>query len=216
MKPILFNTPMTRAVDIEWKTATRRLLKPQPAFPGYPEGINVRPERCDDGSWCFAMDPFAMLCEGSFIQPYDEGDILYVREAWSMAPDILRETPGPVFRADFTDAELQYLKEKHFRWKPSIHMPARIARIFLRVNKVRVERLQDITPDQCAAEGIEPFSGPVEARAAYYISSFAALWDTTIQKEDLSKYGWDANPWVWVVEFERCEEPDKEACGRDA
>lgn len=210
MKPILFNTPMTRAVDGDMKFATRRLLKPQPTFLEHYEGIIPRPERCDDGSWCFAMDPFAMICEGSFRPPYEEGEILYVRESWSMAPDILRETPGPVYRADFTDAELEYLKAKNFRWKPSIHMPARIARIFLKVTRVRLQRLQDITPDQCAAEGIELFRGPADARAAYYISSFAALWDTTIPPADLHKYGWDANPWVWAIEFEKCKRPEEE------
>lgn len=223
MKPILFNTPMTRAVAEGWKTATRRIAyindeiscgdgtKDHEFVPddfGHGKSTGFICRRCGFG---VAPPHSRVPCGTSLFRPrYREGDILYVREAWAMSPDILREVPGPVYKADFTESELQRMKEKHFRWKPSIHMPASIARIFLRVSRVGLQRLQDITSDQCADEGIELFSGPAEAREAYYISSFAALWDTTMPAEDLPEYGWDANPWVWVIEFEKCKQPEEE------
>ncbi len=94
------------------------------------------------------------------------------------------------------------------KWQPSIHMPKEAARIFLRVTGVRVERLQDITLDDAIAEGCQgKFIGSGECVGAGWEilpeDEFADLWDSTIKKSDLDKYGWDANPWVWVIEFER-------------
>ena len=212
MKPILFNTEMVRANLEGRKTVTRRLLKPQPTFSEHYEGIVPRPERCDDGSWCFAMDPFAMICEGRFRPPYEEGEILYVRESWSMTPDILLETTGPVYMADFTDSELDCLKAKHFRWKPSIHMPKEAARLFLRVTYVRLERLQDIDEEGAKAEGANFCNGKhvgvKEKMRRSAVERFADIWDSTIKPADLPIYGWNANPWVWVIEYERCEKPE--------
>lgn len=119
------------------------------------------------------------------------------------------------------------------KWRPSIHMPKEAARIWLKVTDVRVERLQDITEEQAKAEGITGYSkdGKLYKYAVtnnWWIDyhrkhknlfsgswwqdmpktikeSFGYLWDSTIKKADLSLYGWNANPWVWVIEFERCE-----------
>ena len=77
------------------------------------------------------------------------------------------------------------------KWHPSIHMPREAARIFLRVTDVRVERVQDIDDDGVVAEGLN-IGDP-----------FDELWDSTIKPADRALYGWDANPWVWVIEFER-------------
>lgn len=94
------------------------------------------------------------------------------------------------------------------RWHPSIHMPKEAVRIFLKVKDVRVERLQDITEKQAETEGINGsealYDGYIDAR-----EKFAELWDSTIKKSDTEKYGWSANPWVWVIEFERCEKPEE-------
>lgn len=118
-------------------------------------------------------------------------------------------------------------------WKPSIHMPKEAARIWLNVTDVRVERLQDITEEQAKAEGIRGYSkdGNLYKYAVnddwwidYHIKhrkslfgtwwqdmprnakdAFSYLWNSTIKKSDLDTYGWDANPWVWVIEFERIE-----------
>ena len=82
-------------------------------------------------------------------------------------------------------------------WRPSIHMPKEAARIFLKVKKVRVERLQDIDDDGVVSEGLK-IGDP-----------FDELWDSTIKKADIDRYGWKTNPWVWVIEFERCEKTEE-------
>mgnify|MGYP000111121112 CR=1 FL=1 len=87
------------------------------------------------------------------------------------------------------------------KWKPSIHMPKEAARIFLRVTSVRAERLQEITAEQATREGIKPDFPP------YQIDEFIDIWNSTIKKSDVGRYSWIANPWVWVIEFERCEKP---------
>lgn len=94
------------------------------------------------------------------------------------------------------------------RWRPSIHMPKEAARIFLRVTDVRVERLHAMTLDDFLAEGVvirpEAFNDPENA---YWQARniFSNIWDSTIPKKDRDKYGWDASPWVWVIQFERVE-----------
>ena len=95
------------------------------------------------------------------------------------------------------------------KWHPSIHMPKEAARIWLKVTDVRAERLQDMTVEDCKAEGIyddyntlsKEYHDLLMQKA--YPKTFKKLWDSTISKPDLAKYGWDANPWVWVIEFER-------------
>ena len=88
-------------------------------------------------------------------------------------------------------------------------MPKEAARLFLRVTDVRVERLQDIDYEGCKAEGIwddyKTYSEKYHENLARmaYLRCFSELWDSTIKKADLPRYGWNANPWVWVIEFER-------------
>lgn len=105
------------------------------------------------------------------------------------------------------------------KWKPSIHMPKEAARIWLKVTDVRVERLQEITEEQACMEGTDPWdeacyknngwhptlSDPDSGGDPNMIDGFHKLWNSTIKKSDIDRYGWDANPWVWVIEFERCE-----------
>lgn len=112
------------------------------------------------------------------------------------------------------------------KWKPSIHMPKEAARIWLKVTNVRVERLQEITEVQTEEEGFLftppclhqtgenycDIDGPCGNKIKYCDMSAGelfgkVLWDSTIKKSDIDIYGWDANPWVWVIEFERCEKP---------
>lgn len=107
-------------------------------------------------------------------------------------------------------------------WHPSIHMPREAARIFLRVTDVRVERLLEITGlDILEKEGVTvdfPQPKPSYMSLAYTETrlkpsvrkAFADLWDSTIKKSDRALYSWDADPWVWVIEFERCERPKGE------
>ena len=84
-------------------------------------------------------------------------------------------------------------------------MPKDAARIWLKVTDVRVERLQEITEVQAQAEGCNSgmLTGECTARG-----QFEDLWNSTIKKPDLDRYGWSANPYVWIIEFERCEKPE--------
>lgn len=119
-----------------------------------------------------------------------------------------------LYRAD-------YRKPERITWRPSIYMPKQAARIWLRVTNVRVERLQDMKAEDLRKEIGKPFLLPEECEsqfdkfgAIYYDqearTEFSKLWDTVIKKRDIAKYGWMANPWVWVIEFERCEKPESE------
>ena len=88
-----------------------------------------------------------------------------------------------------------------------IHMPKEAARIWLKVTDVRVERLQEITSEQICREGVEvEYPHVLNGEEKRY--AFSRLWDSTIKKSDLDRYGWNASPWVWVIEFERCEKPE--------
>ena len=89
------------------------------------------------------------------------------------------------------------------KWRPSIHMPKQAARIWLKVTDVRAERLKDIDTLGCHREGVDITRSGVFKR-------FTSLWESSIRKEEIDRYGWDANPWVWVIEFERCEKPERE------
>ena len=184
-KPILFNTDMVRAIQNGTKTVTRRVLKePENAheFMGIDEDTNSAIFLCGSG-----------LCADwgrSVKMPCKIGDILYVRETWGV------DNHNYLYRADFTDIDLKKLKHL-LRWQPSIHMPKEAARIFLRVTDVRVERLQDISDEQAIKEGFKDF----DTEPA--VVGFVETWNSTIKKSDLEKYGWDTNPCVWVIEFER-------------
>lgn len=93
------------------------------------------------------------------------------------------------------------------KWHPSIHMPKEAARIWLKVTNVRVERLQDISGEDLIKEGIDFFQSNY-VRVAF--NEFKNIWNSTIKKSDIDRYGWDASPWVWVIEFERCEKTQEE------
>lgn len=188
VKPILFNTEMVRAILDGRKTQTRRLVKPIKSH--------------------YVMDGMP-----TNNPPCNPGDILWVRETWcrwwmphgewhycykASDPNGNKRPTGPEYDDDWETQP----------WRPSIHMPKEAARIFLRVTDVRLERLQDITTVELQHEGILPPG---------YLSQFATmtsdcferwrdLWDSTIKPADLDRYGWAANPWVWVIEFERLNE----------
>lgn len=192
MKPILFNAEMVRAILQGRKTVTRRIIRPQP--------------KNDIVFHCGVWQETHSGANGLrvFPPPYQIGDVLYVRENWALTSDIPENgTVRPMYMADYSEQEIEIQKAQHFRWKPSIHMPKDLARIFLRVTGCKIVRLQDITADEVLQEGIEvnPELAPGE-RNSYYPACFAALWDTTTKAADKKKYGWDANPWVWAISFE--------------
>ncbi len=134
--------------------------------------------------------------------PYRMCDILYVRETWYKDPSRY------MYRADYSDTEKFYRdgKEIEMKWHPSLHMPKEAARIWLKVTDVRVEQLQDITIDDIRREGLSSVAvhaGDMEIA----LEEWKMLWNYTIKKPDIDRYGWDASPWVLVIEFERCKKP---------
>ena len=216
MRPILFNTEMVRAILSGQKTVTRRVVKPQPTNP-----------RWNQIGWLGWDDGHGRKMR----QPYTTGDILYVRETWAVHP-----CPGKEYFKLSVDTLCEHSDAEHgcflykatgydtlcgtttapHKWRPSIHMPREAARIFLRVTGVRVERLQDISECEAKREGavLPPEAASDPEYADYiggYYSAFGELWDSTIKPADRAVYGWAANPWVWVIEFDRCEKPDE--CG---
>lgn len=131
--------------------------------------------------------------------PYQPGDIIYVRETWKKAPN------GYYYYEDWQRNDIADVT----KWKPSIHMPKEAARIWLKVTDVRVERLQEISAESALAEGADKYihtNGGLDENMT--ITSFIGIWNSTIKKSDIDRYGWDANPYVWVISFERCEKPE--------
>ena len=189
LKPILFNTEMVRALLAGQKSVTRR------------------PVRCRDGSGKRIPLPTDVVYTGKspmfytwagrepyhIESPYQLGEVLYVRETWAKKPF----GEGYIYPTEVAGAGQQ--------WHPSIHMPREAARIFLQVTGVRVERLQDITPEQIDAEGCKEYEYSAKSKEPLPSnpSWFRIAWDNTIKSADRATCGWEANPWVWVVEFER-------------
>ena len=193
IKPILFNTEMVRAILDGRKTCTRRIIKAEKV-----DNVLNSPARKSNPDI-----PDAQFIKCLVDMKYEPGDILYVRETWYKSP--LRY----MYRADYSNTEQFYTdgKEVNIKWHPSIHMSKEAARIWLRVTDVRVERLQDITIDDIRGEGLSSVAvhaGDMEIA----LEEWKMLWNSTIKKSDIDRYGWDANPWVWAIEFERCEKPE--------
>lgn len=234
--PILFNAEMVRAILDGRKTCTRRVIKPQPqsglcyTYGGshkdcigkwtYPNrgahklwGEEYKlPENIKDEELSKRWNP-----------PYHTDDILYVRETWSEG----YEEGTYIYRASDKLADLPTFKESSkLIYHPSIHMPKEAARIWLKVTNVRVERLQEMKPVDVIKEGAYPDCldclntyGESGSQCCYgteeqcsqcdeVMMEWEKLWNSTIKKADLGSYGWSANPWVWVIEFERCEKPE--------
>ena len=202
IKPILFNAEMVRAILEGRKSCTRKIVKSQ-------QLIGMLPDKCKNGApekflkekklmfkpYCDMTD--IELINTAYKAPYQPGDILYVRETWKKAPN------GYYYYEDWQRNDIADVT----KWKPSIHMPKEAARIWLKVTDVRVERLQGITIDSIRNEGLSSMAvhaGDMEIT----MEEWKNLWNSTIKKSDLDSYGWNANPWVWVIEFERCEKPE--------
>lgn len=226
MKPILFNTEMVKAILEGRKTVTRRIADINDEITCYdgttnhdfvldnftggtPTGFVCR--KCGFG---VAPPHSRFPCGTSLFRPrYWPGDILYVREAWRIkncfgdwnrcdrSAEIEFRAGGPNVTLHNITALFENWR-KGARWLPSIHMPKKAARIFLRVKRVSVERLKSITAEQAMSEGFTDWN------------EFVTLWDSTIKPGDRDYYGWDANPWVWVYEFERCEKPKEPTHGK--
>lgn len=205
--PILFNTEMVKAILYGIKSCTRRMVKPQPDEKHtYPLGyVTDSTEKKDVGCFGFGIDEY-----GGSVQyakpPYHPGDILYVRETWGEG----YEEGTYIYKADDKLANLpRFSESSKLIYHPSIHMPKEAARIWLKVTDVRVERLQEITDKDAEQEGAQP-DYPFDYAVDKWpnLEHFKEIWNGTIKKSDLDRYGWDANPFVWVIEFERCEKPE--------
>jgi hypothetical protein len=189
-RPILFSAPMVRAILDGRKTVTRRPVK---------------------GSALKWLEEFAsefVALSANELCPFGQiGERLWVRETWYC--DHFEVQKGPYLQpADMhdldqsrEDGELVYAadglapyEQEQPTWKPSIHMPRWASRILLEITDVRVERLQDISREQCIAEGPD-FPVADHLARAWHVQ-FERLWNST-------GGDWDANPWVWVVEFKR-------------
>lgn len=200
IKPILFNTEMVRAILDGRKSCTRRINKDANDY--------VVPDMdfYDSDKRTYAVHNYSdkehkdKLSIAERTCPICPGDILYVRESYSEL------SFGYVYKAD--GENIDHLGNV-IKWHPSIHMPKEAARIWLKVTDVRVERLQEISAESALAEGADKYihtNGGLDENMT--ITSFIGIWNSTIKKSDIDRYGWDASPWVWVIEFERCEKPE--------
>lgn len=194
-RPILFNGAMVRAIIDGRKTQTRRVIKKQPGDDG-----NLWPNGNDYEALHITSPAAVRRC------PYGARcDRLWVREtAYITPPHWCKRDEATHFDSDNAPRVVGYVatmtdespaREYGIKKTPSIHMPRWASRITLEITYVTAQRLQDISEDEAAAEGIPRHSGP-------YILDFAKLWDQINAKRGCS---WDSNPWVWVVEFERVE-----------
>lgn len=219
-KPILFNTDMVRAILDGRKTVTRRIPSKR-----------IEDKWLDYEEWVTAVAPpgSTSLTEKEFYKqypPYHPGDILYVRETWNIANmwsdgnkvtfiyrgDKSEEDSARTISVsdDAFDKYGEMMYSNRPEWRPSIHMPKEAARIWLKVKGVRVERLQECGKGWCLdieKEGIVTPQSPIlyindDAFHDALREEFQKLWNSTIKKSDIKSYGWDVNPWVWVIEFE--------------
>lgn len=238
---MIFNAEMVRAVLDGSKTQTRRIIQSpaknmqatgqkvidyrEPGDKWY--GEHVFSMRNQSGTWCdYTKEQFLAKCPFGAV-----GDRLWVRETWmpdaprdgtwadvefygckgsplSMIPERYRKPEHCIHRASWEGSEM-------VGWTPSMHMPRWASRITLEITSVRVERLNGISEEDAAAEGVGSavwFAGkgvPEEqwtslgehgAYRASHINSFATLWESIYGADS-----WQANPWVWVIEFKRVE-----------
>ena len=231
VKPIIFSAEMTKAILEGRKTQTRRVVKPKlkdSDFDYYRRENRIK-EKVMIGNG------FNSYCKEYVWHelPYKPGDVLWVREAWCEVPyeteciksgDGFLCVPKKAYKAD---SKIDFTGI----WKSPIHMPKEAARIFLRVVDVRVERLQNITPEDCRAEGLTATayanfeipkemhelkkpphfpmhrhvgneSGIISDDSPWWRLWFRHLWDSINSKRG---FAWESNPWVWVCTFEKTE-----------
>lgn len=198
--PILFSGPMVRAILDGRKTQTRRVIKPQPPF-----GCGYEINGANSHALCRSIDrpevwvaPTARSKDHRLPCHYGQpGDRLWVRETFHpnlVLPIEDRPAGDFIYRADQTNGVSTYSAQ----WKPSIHMPRLASRITLEIIGVRIERVQEISEEDAEAEGLDAVHsdmGVVSAREHY-----KELWDNLNAKRG---FGWDENPWIWVLEFRR-------------
>ncbi len=230
MKPIIFSTPMVQAILDGKKTQTRRVIKIDDAPENWKKSIA--------GTSIVRTSPY-----DAKLSRYASSDILWVRETWRDRWGMAYANYGTGNAYPIDDVrEIEYKAGGNgffmhgcnlcpdeptvkwgewSKWRPSIHMPRKAARIFLRVTNVRVERLQDITEEDAIAEGISWLDEACYSNNGWtptlydtdsggspvFRDGFAVLWDSLNAKRG---YGWETNPWVWVIEFEKISKEEEE------
>ena len=206
-KPILFSTPMVRAIMEGRKTQTRRIIKRE--LPDDAHGFHFLPKkdwtikRKIDNTWAYFVDPktgsWPCNDEDKLKCRYKINDILWVRETWQHTKclnlHITDENYGYIYKAD----GLPWEDFEEWSWEPSIFMPKKACRLFLELKDIRIEKLNDISPDDAIAEGMETVGLFLNYNGTN-IEKFKKLWDL-INGEN----SWNKNPFVWVYEFERTE-----------
>lgn len=224
-RPMLFSAPMVRGLLNDTKTLTRREIKPQPYDESADGACWLDIDARHQWAWHCGEDQDILPNERPFFCPYGQpGDRLWVRETFiDLRGTGVEHRPTPssplqryAYAADHQagSAGDEARKEYGLKWKPSIHMPRTASRITLEITGVRVERLQEISEADAIAEGIErSYDQWRDYRtdqavnypsAATPIESYRTLWES-INGPSF----WDANPWVWVVEFKRLDQQAK-------
>jgi hypothetical protein len=201
-RPILFSGAMVRALLAGTKTQTRRVMNQQPipsSMPGkwqwVPPARFRREHSMSDFGYIEFKDRSSSIAACC---PYGSpGDRLWVRETWAYgihAVASARDEDGPFVYAAHGTTQGRLCD----RWRPSIHMPRYACRIVLEIVSVRIERLNDICGNDCIAEGAWREEDKALGRSTEAIEAFSSLW------QSINGQGsWDANPWVWVIEFKR-------------
>ncbi len=229
-KPIIMSAESVRGILAGRKTQTRRVIKPANPF----KAARAGGYRQGDGLWIDGYKPGDepnghikdYSVSSCWIQmpiyirkyaPYKPGDILWVRETWMLETEQGIPTGGYIYLA--TDRP-EPDEDGPLKWTPSIYMIRAAARLFLRVTSVRVERLNDISPEDCIAEGmttaishriLNNVHAEFKCSGQDAIATYAALWDELNAKRDAGAYAWDKNPWVWAYTFERIPQYLKDA-----
>lgn len=217
-RPILFSGPMVRALLAGTKTQTRRVVKPQPDWTE-PATVWQHGYGHSGPGWYAHHEEYPEEGALHYRCPCGQsGDRLWVRETW--APHFMYEGVKPsdilidarsclFYAADGGITGGCVASQRAKRWRPAIHMPRAASRITLEVTDVRVERLQDISEADAIAEGIHK---PIGSQfwhtdpGANILPGETPTWAYRNLWEAINGSGsWDANPWVWVVEFKRVE-----------
>lgn len=202
---------MANAAWNGWKWQTRRVIKPQP-YPyagGWRQDVGTR--KTSETRWMPKHGPYPLMAKCC---PYGQpGDHLWVKEPWRETGSVQRpdgSQPPPEIVAGHVIYAADHPEEGP--WRSSRFMPRLASRMTLLIRDIRVERVRDITEEDARAEGIlEPapahgnWCDPHKGREGHwsYRKPFADLWDTINSKRG---FGWDANPWCWVIEFRKVED----------
>lgn len=238
IKPILFNTEMVRAILDGLKTCTRRICKDANEYT-VPDMEFYNADKRTYAVHNFADKKHTeQLSIAERTCPICPGDVLYIRETWTeecgkyyyradydsdyLDPCETLSGGYPASCRNHPGCDGCMATSTRIHWHPSIHMPKEAARIWLKVTDVRVERLQSITEGGAIREGAEGEKchhtntgafGCTDCMNTGWIEppqvEFMQIWNSAIKESDLDRYGWDANPYVWVIEFERCEKPEE-------